>query len=263
MNIFDLILWFFIYSLVGWVWETAQFTIYERRFVNRGFLNGPLCPIYGSGALLMLGAFWGRTENLYLLFFASLVLMTALEYMTAVLLEKLFKAKWWDYSRFPLNFQGRISLLSSLVFGVMCVLLIRYIHPFTKSMTDRLPPSAKRIFLIVFLLYILTDFVFTIRHVLILNGRLREIQCAINGFIGKYRRRAGEFKTAILVNFEESEFYSDRIKTLFSLDRLQNIRIFRAFPALRSLKYDDALKKLRSRLLGFRTRNGAGDEDEE
>ena len=60
MILLDLILWFFIYSFVGWVWETAQFTIYERRFVNRGFLNGPLCPIYGCGALMMLGVFWGQ-----------------------------------------------------------------------------------------------------------------------------------------------------------------------------------------------------------
>ena len=180
--------------------------------------------------------------------------MTALEYLTAVLLEKLFKAKWWDYSKFPLNYQGRIGLISSLIFGVMCVLLIRYIHPFTKSVTDRLPLTAKKIFVLVFLLYVLTDIAVTIRHVLILNGRLDEIQCAINGFLGKYRRRAGELKNAILVNFEESEFYSDRIKTLFSLDRLQNRRIFRAFPTLRSLRYDDALKKLRSKLLGTRTR---------
>ena len=223
-----------------------------------GFLNGPLCPIYGSGALLLLWAFWGRTLSLPVLFIAALVLTTALEYLTAVLLEKLFKAKWWDYSMFPLNFKGRISVLSSLVFGVMAVLLIRVIHPFVKGLTDGLPLRAKQITLFVFFLYFIVDLSVTVRHVLLLNGRLSEIQTALNGFFGKYTRRAGALRNAILVSFEESEFYSERIRTLFSLDRLQNRRIFRAFPRLRSLRYNDAMKKLKDRLVGSRNR----DEDE-
>ena len=261
MTILDVFLWFIGYSFVGWAWETMLFTVQEKRFVNRGFLNGPLCPIYGCGALLLLWVFWGRTENIWVLFFSALVLTTVLEFLTAVLLEKLFKAKWWDYSMFPLNFQGRISLLSSLVFAVMSVLLIRIIHPFVSSQTDRLPLEVKRIVLFVITIYFFVDLTFTIRHVLILNGRLSEIQTALNGFVGKYTRRAGAIKNAILVSFEESEFYSERIKTLFSLDRYQNRRIIRAFPKLRSLSYNDALKKLKVRLLGARNR-GCDDGEE-
>jgi uncharacterized membrane protein len=262
MIFLDLILWFFIYSVVGWVWETLQFTIYEKRFVNRGFLNGPLCPIYGTGALLLLWVFWGRTENIFILFFASIILMTALEYATAVLLEKLFQAKWWDYSKFPLNYKGRISLLSSLVFAVGSVLLIKSIHPFTKSLTDSLSLQSKQIFLYVFLLYIFIDMAVTTRHVLVLNGRLSEIQASINGFLAKYKKRTGEVKNTVAVNFEESEFYSERIRTLFRLDRFQNRRIFRAFPRLRSLRYDDALRKLRTRLIGVRNRSDPDDGEE-
>jgi uncharacterized membrane protein len=255
MHVLDLFLWFVVYSFIGWAWETALFTVQEKRFVNRGFLNGPLCPIYGTGALLLLWALNGRTDNLLALFLAALVLTTTLEYLTAVAMEKLFNAKWWDYSMFPLNFQGRISLISSLVFAVASVLLIRYLHPFVKGLTDRMPLEAKKILLFVFLIYILIDLSVTIRHVLILNGRLSEIQTAINGFFGKYARRAGELRNSILVSFEESEFYSDRIRTLFSLDRIQNTRLFRAFPRLRSTKYNDAMKKLKSRLLGSRNKN--------
>jgi uncharacterized membrane protein len=260
MAIIDLFIWFIGYSFVGWAWESALFTVQERKFINRGFLNGPLCPIYGCGAMLLLWAFWGRTENLLVLFFASLFLTTALEYLTAILLEKVFKAKWWDYSMYPLNIQGRISLLSSLVFAVMAVLLIRVIHPFVMGLTDGLPLQAKQVFLFVFVLYLITDLSITVRHVLILNGRLSEIQTALNCFFGKYTRRAGALKNAILVSFEDSEFYSERIKTLFSLDRFQNRRIFRAFPRLRSLSYNDALKKLKDRLLS-RNRNGNDGEE--
>ena len=256
MNFLDLFVWFVVYSIVGWAWETALFTVQEKKFINRGFLNGPLCPIYGTGAILLVFVFWGRTENLLVLFFASLVLTTTLEYLTAVLLERFFNAKWWDYSAYPVNFKGRISLISSLVFAVMSVLLIRFIHPFLSSQTVRLSFRAKEILLFVFVLYLFIDMTVTVRHILLLNGRLGEIQGALNGFFTKYRRRAGEFKNAILVNFEESEFYSERIKSLFSLDRLQNRRIFRAFPRLKSITYDEALKKLKSRILGSRNRDG-------
>jgi uncharacterized membrane protein len=248
MLVTDFLLWFFIYSFVGWAWETALFTVQERRFVNRGFLNGPFCPIYGCGGLLFLLLLAGRVHNVFAIFVLAVVLATALEYLTAVILENLFHAKWWDYSMFPLNYKGRISVISSAVFGIMSVLQLKFIHPFVKGMTDQLHPSFKTLLVLAILLYLFVDLSLTVRHVFILNGRLSEIQVALNGFIGKYARRAGEFKNSVLENFEDSEFYSDRIKTLFSLDRLQNTRLFRAFPKLRSFRYDGAMKKLRDKL---------------
>lgn len=250
MQLLDWVLWFFIYSFVGWAWETALFTVQERRFVNRGFLNGPFCPVYGFGGLLLLLLLDNRTDNILALFLIALVLTTVLEYLTAVLLEKLFNAKWWDYSMFPLNFQGRISLISSVVFGIFAVLQIRFAHPFIRSLTFQIPEDTKVVIVSLIFVYLLIDFALTVRHVLTLNGRLDEIQCAINCFFGKYAKRAGEFKNAILVSFEESEFYSERIKILFSLDRFQNRRILRAFPKLRSIKYDEAFKTLKARVLG-------------
>ncbi|MEL4106397.1 putative ABC transporter permease [Oscillospiraceae bacterium WX1] len=251
MDILDLFLWFVIYSFIGWAYESVLFTIQEKHFVNRGFLNGPLCPIYGFGAILNLLIF-EHTTNVFVLFFLAAVLTTTLEYLTAVVLEKVFNAKWWDYSEFPLNFQGRIGVISTVVFGIMSVVQIKYGHPFIGGLTDRLPDNFKMAFSFVILMLILFDFAFTVRHVLLLNGRLSEIQTAINAFFEKYSRRAGEFKNTLLVNFEGSEFYSDRIRTLFNLDRLQNLRLFKAFPKLQSLKYDGALRKLRDRLLGAR-----------
>lgn len=249
MHILDWLFWFIIYSFVGWTFESIQFSVYEKRFVNRGFLNGPLCPVYGFGALLVLLILDHRTENIVILFFAAVALTTTLEYITAVILENVFHAKWWDYSMFPLNFKGRISPISSAVFGAMSVVGIKYIHPFIKSLTDQMSDNAKMTVLIIFLMYLIVDFYVTVRHVLTLNGRLSEIQTALNCFFGKYYKRAEDFKNAILVSFEESEFYSERIKTLFNLDAFQNRRIIRAFPKLRSFKYDDALKTLRERVL--------------
>ncbi len=250
MHLSDWLLWFFIYSFIGWAWETALFTVQERRFVNRGFLNGPFCPVYGFGGLLLLIFLNHRTDNIFALFFVALIVTTTLEYLTAVILEKLFDAKWWDYSMFPLNFQGRISLISSVVFGVMAVLQIKFIHPFVKGLTDQIPEQTKNYVVLSIIIYIFVDLVLTVRHVSMMNGRLSEIQSAINAFFGKYYERAGALKNSILMNFEESEFYSDRIKTLFNLNRLQSRRLLRAFPKLRSIKYDDAFRKLKVRVLG-------------
>lgn len=252
MHVLDWLLWFFLYSFVGWAWETALFTVQERRFVNRGFLNGPFCPIYGFGALLLLLLLENKVSNIFALFFIALILTTSLEYLTAVLLENLFRAKWWDYSMFPLNYKGRISVISSAVFGIFAVLQIRFFHPFVRSLTGQIPEHLKSIILFIFIIFLFIDLALTTRHVLIMNGRLSEIQGALNAFFGKYYKRAGHLKNSILVSFEESEFYSERIKTLFSLDRFQNRRIIRAFPKLRSLLYDDALKKLKARVLGKR-----------
>jgi uncharacterized membrane protein len=252
MAIYDWFLWFIIYSFIGWVWESALFTIQERRFVNRGFLNGPLCPIYGFGGLLLLMLLNNRTNNVILLFFSAAILTTALEYLTAIAMEKLFNAKWWDYSMFKFNFQGRICLYGFIIFGLMSVGQIRYFHPFLSRQTGRLPEHVKGIVCLVIFLLIFVDFALTLRHVLVLNGRLSEIQAAINGFISKYTKRSKEKKIELTEEFEESEFYSDRIKTLFRLDRIQNIRIIRAFPNLRSIRYDEALKKLKDKLIGSR-----------
>jgi uncharacterized membrane protein len=260
MYVYDWLLWFILYSIVGWAFESLQFTIYEKKFVNRGFLNGPLCPVYGFGALLIFFILENRTDSLVILFFAAVALTTTLEYITAVILEHVFHAKWWDYSMFPMNFKGRVSPISSAVFGVLSVVGVKIVQPFVQDLTDKISLHSKLTFLSFFVIYFFIDFTITVRHILLLNGRLSEIQTALNCFFGKYYKRAGEFRNAILVSFEESEFYSERIKTLFNLDRIQNRRIIRAFPKLRSFNYDDALKKLRARVLNLKDNDEADDD---
>ncbi len=250
MHYIDLSLWFILYSFVGWAYESALFTVTERRFVNRGFLNGPFCPIYGSGALLITLLLSHTQLSIPALFLAAVVLTTTLEYLTAVVLENLFKAKWWDYSNFPLNFQGRISLPSSAVFGIMSVIQIKLIHPSVVTATAQIPMSAKQALLAAFIVYVLVDLTMTVRGVFVLNGRLSEIQVAVNGFIGQRFKRAESITKSILSGFEDSEFYTDRIRQLFRIGHAQTRRLMRAFPKLRSLRYEAAFKKLKDRLIG-------------
>lgn len=242
-------LWFITYSILGWVYESIICSIQERSLVNRGFLNGPLCPVYGFGGLSIIFVLDQRTDNVIILFFIGMLLTCLVEYITAVLLEKLFHAQWWDYSSNHFNFQGRICLLGAVVFGTLSILLIKYIHPFVSNLMSRLPNSVVIASSIFIFFAVMFDLYITVRHLLRLNGSLEEIQSAFNRFVEQYLKRADGLKNALLDRFEESEFYNERIKKLIRLDRFQNIRLARAFPKLKSLRYNDAWQKLKSILL--------------
>lgn len=120
---------FLIYSFLGWCMEVTYATVCNGTFVNRGFLNGPVCPIYGVGVLLVIGLLWPLKNNALILFVGSVVVTTALEFLVGWVLEKLFHDKWWDYSDLPFNIKGYVCLKFSLLWGIACMLIVRVIHP--------------------------------------------------------------------------------------------------------------------------------------
>lgn len=129
LQIQPLFLIFMIYAVLGWCMETVLKSIPERHFVNRGFLIGPYCPIYGYGALILTILLQKYQGDIFALFLMSFFLCSILEYLTSYLMEKLFKARWWDYSQKHFQLNGRICLQNSLFFGVGGVLLIRVFNP--------------------------------------------------------------------------------------------------------------------------------------
>ena len=139
MNIVQYFIAFISFSFIGWVYETALYTLQEKRFISSGFLKGPCCPIYGGGAVMMMFCFYGRTDNPFIIFFGGMALAVTLEYLTAVLLENIFHKKWWDYSNLKFNFQGRICLLGAVAFGVMCLLLCKIIQPVFTALLEMIP----------------------------------------------------------------------------------------------------------------------------
>ena len=128
--------WFYIYSFLGWLWETCYVSVRKGKLINRGFINGPLCTIYGCGALAVYLILLPISDNLLLLFVGGVVVATALEYVTAVLMENIFHTSWWDYSDNKFNFQGRICLGCSLGWGVFTVGLFRVLHPVVQEFTE-------------------------------------------------------------------------------------------------------------------------------
>lgn len=139
------LLYFYLYSFLGWIAECLYCGIPERKFINRGFLAGPYCPIYGCGAMLILFLLKPFEHSMLLIFLAGIVLTSALEYITSYLMEKLFHTKWWDYSSRPYNLHGRICLLNSLLFGIMGILVYYIAHPLVISLVQQLDPQIQLI----------------------------------------------------------------------------------------------------------------------
>lgn len=158
-------LWLMIYSIIGWIYESTICSIGQRKLINRGFLNGPYCPIYGTGAVLVLLVL-GRIQNPVLLFFAGAVLTCSLEYLTSWLMEKLFHARWWDYSKRKFNIGGRVCLIGAIVFGAFSVVLILVLHPWVKSLTDRLTDTALTWICAILFIGIVSDLIVTVKGLL-------------------------------------------------------------------------------------------------
>ena len=159
LSFYYIISWFFIYSFLGWVWESAYVSIKSRKLVNRGFVNGPLCTIYGAGAVTIYLILRPLRENLALLYLGGVVVATALEYITGWIMETVFHTRWWDYSDKKFNLHGYISLASSLLWGVFSVLLFKLLQPFVFWITSLYPQSVGEVILTVIMILYGVDFV--------------------------------------------------------------------------------------------------------
>ena len=133
------LLFFFIYCFLGWVWESCYVSIKKREWINRGFLHGPMLPIYGSGAIIVLLCTIGVRDQVILIFIFGMTGATILEYVTGACMERLFRVRYWDYSHMPLNLKGYICLPVSLGWGVFSVLLVRVIHVPIENLVLQIP----------------------------------------------------------------------------------------------------------------------------
>lgn len=133
------LLFFFIYCFLGWVWESCYVSAKNREWINRGFLHGPMLPIYGSGAIIVLICTIGVRDQIVLTFLFGMIGATILEYVTGACMERLFRVRYWDYSHMPLNLKGYICLPVSLGWGVFSVLLVRVIHVPIENLVLQIP----------------------------------------------------------------------------------------------------------------------------
>lgn len=228
MNLFfTLIIWFcyfVFYSFIGWACETVFCSIAQKHFVNRGFLTGPFCPIYGFGAVFVLLLFSRYADDLLALFLLSIVVTSALEYAASFLLEKMFKLSLWDYSGRKWNVNGRVCLRNSLMFGVLSVLMVRVIHPFFEGWLITWPMGVTIAVFGVLVLYFLTDLFISVRALIEINHELADRQMDLP----KLTRLRNEY-----------------VKSLRAQNRRKSqLRLYKAFPNMQSGRYQEMLEAI-------------------
>ncbi len=233
--------WLVMYSFAGWVYESALESFRQKRLVNRGFLNGPYCPIYGFGSLLDVLVLGNLRYNPIVLFVSSAVLTCLLEYITSVVMEKIFNVRWWDYNDFKFtvfgkeifvgkfNINGRVCLVGAIAFGTLSVLLVYFIHPFVVSLTDKLSYPLFHYVCAGLLFLILIDCLHTVLGFSSFNEKLKGLASNI-----------GQIRVNLNDKFQSTSAYekinSTYEKFVKSLNR-QQLRLIRSFSQLRSIKY--------------------------
>lgn len=168
------VVWIFIiYAFIGWCTEVSYAALDVGKFVNRGFLNGPYCPIYGVGVLIVVVILTPLKDSLLILFIGSFLLTSILEYITGYILEKVFHNKWWDYSDKPFNIKGYVCLKFSILWGLACSFIMLVIHPIIMGFVHIIPKTIGTILLVLLMIAFITDCIVTVSTILKFNKRLR------------------------------------------------------------------------------------------
>ena len=162
LSIYFILMNFYVFSILGWVYESIFVSIRTKKPVNRGFLVGPMLPLYGTGATLVYVLL--RPVSLYpsLLYVAGMLIATVIEYITSYVLEKLFHAKWWDYSTAPYNINGRIAIIPSMFWGFLTLFLFDVLEPFAKWLISLIPESTGQKILAVLIVISAIDLTYTV-----------------------------------------------------------------------------------------------------
>lgn len=284
---------FLCYSFLGWACETVYCSIGKRKFVNRGFLNGPLCPVYGFGALAVLYFLRPVSDNIPLLFVSGMVLTSVIEYITGYLLEKLFATKWWDYSSRRFNIHGRVCLRNSLMFGALSVVAVRVIDPVIRGGIYALPATVCAVLSIVFGAMMAADLVVTVRTILDINSALKQLQQMVEQArldtqeylrqnqqelqqkmeqsrldlelarmelrdfleqlhserLERREQRRREFLSRLTPEQQQAiQKLEERMEALSRRNAILRRRLLRAFPEMRSTRYELALERMREAL---------------
>ncbi len=167
---------FFIYSFAGWVMESVNISIRNKKFTNRGFLVGPYCPIYGCGVILITILLQKYRDDIPVTFLLSILICGTLEYWTSYFMEKIFKARWWDYSTRKFNINGRICLETLIPFGIAGTAITIWINPFFLKYINMIPENIMNIIIGVVCLLFVMDNIVSFKIILNLKEMTKEFK---------------------------------------------------------------------------------------
>lgn len=267
LRITDTFLFLFFYSVLGWMIESIYCGVLHHKFVNRGFLNGPYCPIYGTGAVAMVALVALFPQNILLCFLVGAVAGSVIEYVTSYVMEKLFQTKWWDYSKNKFNLHGRICPLYAVFWGGLGVALWYVIHPLMERFVEAIPASFRPYLALTLLFVMLVDTAVTVKATLALNVRIKqlsELAASLRDLVSTEKEELKERMEEGIAEMKEGlqqrqEAVREAAKSAGETLRAQyeallqkNIRLHNrllsAFPRFRSLQSGEGGKLLRERL---------------
>lgn len=232
---------FFVYCFIGWVWESSYESILNKKLLNRGFFNGPYIPLYGFGGLFILLVCQRFQAPLFsidtiIIYFVGSIGATILEYITSLALEKILKARWWDYSNYPLNINGRICLIASLFWGVVAVAAIDLLNPWLIGLYEKVPHDARLVFASVMSTLFVMDMIVTVNSILDLYNRMslfvalekeKLLETLLDKkedlamYRGKLASIGNPFTKRIIESFPNLRFTSDKLQRIF--ERIKGI----------------------------------------
>lgn len=280
-SFYDVVWIFIIYAFIGWCTEVAYAALDQGKFVNRGFLNGPYCPIYGCGVLIVVALLTPLKSNILILFLGSFFLTSALEFVTGFLLEKLFHNKWWDYSNQPFNIMGYVCPKFSVLWGLACTFVILIVHPAIYKFIHIIPKIAGILLISTIMILFIVDLIVTVSTIIKFNRRLRlmnEIAAKLKDLSNEIGENVYEGVTGALEYkdkleekhadwMEEMEERKEKFTENFNEKKekerqeLQNkynelmnyrsrisTRLMKAFPGMKSRNDNDILEKLKENM---------------
>lgn len=241
--------------------EVAYHTVCCGDFSNRGFLNGPVCPIYGVGAVLVIASLRPFANDIWVLFLCATVITSLLEWVTGYVLEKIFRTKWWDYSDIPFNIGGYICLKFSLCWGVVCTFLMRVILPGCDKLILKLPLKIGVVLLVIFGICYIADAVHTVITLRSLKIKIRAMEeisaklkklsddlgIHISDSVADLMEKTEEIAKNGKEKAEEFEKLKEQYREKFKEFNFGQKRIIRAFPTISSDRYKNAINSLKKR----------------
>lgn len=252
---------FILFSFIGWISEVIYVGVTSaHKFVNRGFLHGPLCPVYGFGGVVILMLPPSLYATWIPLFFASMILCTIVEYFVSWLMEKLFHTRWWDYSHYKIQLNGRICLLNSILFGFLGVVVIHFVYPLMIDLLNSLGQKVINVSGVIILAVLSVDIFFTVRKLVDFANvmkKLKELGETLNSHYGQEEWfKKGSFIDMINSVIERADNRKEEFsqKILEKIDKVQNLRLpsvelfIKKFPSIKSTKYKDELNMIKEKI---------------
>lgn len=252
---------FILFSFIGWICEVIYVGVTSaHKFVNRGFLHGPICPVYGFGGVVILMLPPSLYATWIPLFLASMILCTTVEYFVSWLMEKLFHTRWWDYSHYKIQLNGRICLLNSILFGFLGVVVIHFVYPLMTDLLNSLGQTWISISGMIILAVLSVDIFFTVRKLVDFANvmkKLKDFGETLNSHYGQEEWfRKDSFMDMINSVIERAENRKEEFsqKILEKIEKLQNLHLpsvesfLKKFPSIKSAKYREELNMIKEKV---------------